>query len=848
MGKSTSNEAQNQSELIDAIKLKKLPSAIDRSEINADVMKALMDSNDATLINEVLSKSGITPKEIAEYRIKVEVPSTNTVDSPTAPAAEASTTTTAETTTTTTIDATNTTSVPSSTTPAPTKTVEYSPFEYVMSNMEADSYSPKLGSASALIKAGKEASTLSEESGVKLDRIISSTDADLDGFTPLTYFASKGSVEGVANMLDNGADPNFQSRYGLPVHVAFYGIDGEHTDDNSVETVGKTEAFQVSNLLIERGADPDKKPSVFIKTTNPAVQKLDAEILALEAAVKKPREELASLRKERGENKKAIEDLEKSKKELEKSSAADPKELEIIKKEIADLTEKRAVLTERINEIEKPREKETDPPTLKENEQELQKKKTERYKIRRDGKENTYEIDHNQKGSTLQESIIKKEVLKADKEQGVSEDIGADNPRSKLYSMLLDKQLQSKSPVDGISFSTLVGHATSNPPGEKLVIDDLDPQKKQQLLSEFNSNLKQEQENAKEQGSTDLSPETQKKLLESFKGKVQDELLAPSVEKINEQTKKVVTIKKGLDSIKEKTQALKEQRDALPEEPDLNKLKSYRHFIKKTEKEITESLEEVNKAVKSSKEEYLKAVQESTDAQLGFGDSLKEQQRAQKKFNDLQKSPASTDELAAAQKHLEKCQDDVNKAKQTVALKKKDLAIAEMSVVSMEKYKGDLDLVREQVQQIKQEAQKAKENRDRKSTIGRLKTSFSQSMRDLRGQSSSGELNQPAKSAKPTKSDVSKVKSEPVSFKSSSSLEPIMEEPAKAAPKKVASAAPEPAKEAPVVSNAKISPSIKHKAQAIGEILKKNGLVNDSNTASSNINQKSNNKEKGHSV
>lgn len=829
MGKSTSDEAQYQNKLIEAIKLKKLPSAIERSEINAYVMKALMDSNDADLITEVFSKSKITPKEIAEYRIKGEVPSAN-VDSLTTTTVEAPTTTTTTAETNTTVDATNTTSAPRPTTP--TKTVEYSPFEYVMSNMEAESYSPKLDSASALIKAGKEASTLSEESGVKLDRIISSTNADLDGFTPLTYFASKGSLEGVANALDNGADPNFQGRNGLPLHVAFYGIDGERPNDNSVEEVEKTKAFQISTLLVERGADPDKEPSVFTKTRNPVVEKLDAEILKLEATVKKPREELESLRKERRENREAI-------KNLEKSSETDPKELETRQQEVDNLTKK-------IEELEKPkRDKETDPPTLKENELELQKKRAERYKIRKDGKETIYEVDPKQKGSTLKDSIIKKEVLKADKEQGVSEDIGEDNPRSKLYSRLLDKQMQSKSPLDGVSFSTLVEHATSHPPGEKLVIDGLDPKKKQQLLSEFNSKLEQEQ--AKATGTTELNPETQKKLLESFKGKVQDELLAPSVEKINEQTKKVVIIKKGLDSIKEKVQVVKEQRESLPQEPDLNNLKSYRHFIKKAEKEITASLEEVNKAVKSSKEEYLKAVQESTGAQLGLGDSLKEQQKAQKNLKDLQKRSASTNELAKAQEHLEKCQSDVSKAQQTATLKKKDLAIAEMSVVSMEKYKDDFELAKEQVQQIKQEAQKAKEDRDRKSTLGRLKTSFSQLMRDLKGgaESNSEESDKSVKSAKP---DSPKVKSKLARFKSSSSLEPIMEEPIKTAPKKAAPSATEPVKESQVVGNNKVSTSIKQKVQAIGEILKKNGLVNDPNKASSNINQKANTKEKGHGL
>lgn len=221
------DQDKNELPLVEAIKSKQIPKEISRSELTPEAMKALMDSNDPDLIKEVLSdRLKMTGKEIAEYRI----------DDPDRP-------------------------IPGG----------YSPFEYAMSRETSRGYEPKLKSAEALIEINKDACNIRKDANINLDRVVQTSSAYVDGFTPLTYFVSNANLKATENMLDNGADPNFQSSNGLPLHRAFYNIDAERPANTTREEIEKTNAAKLTNLLMERGANLDA--SVKGNTLQDAVMK-----------------------------------------------------------------------------------------------------------------------------------------------------------------------------------------------------------------------------------------------------------------------------------------------------------------------------------------------------------------------------------------------------------------------------------------------------------------------------------------------------------------------------------------------------------------------------------------------
>jgi len=720
-GTGSNKDQEKSASLINAIKLKKLPPTINRSEINTEVMKELINSNDADLITEAFSKTKLTAAQINEYRIPVSSTGTDS---------------------------------------KPSVVKEYTPFEYALSHEESGRYIPKLGAAESLIKSGKEASTLRETSGVKLDRIIESTDGDLSGFTPLTYFVSKSNINAVKNVLDNGANPNFQSRNGLPISLAFYAIDLERPKDNLIQEIEKTKAFQVSSLLLERGADLQEKSVGFTKTTSPEYEKLNAELDSVKNSVTEQRNKVTALKKESTQKRKELEELSK---EVgpDSDSDANKKKTELLKKEIDDLTKN-------VNQREVP---------IKEQDKILQNKRSELLKMRKDGRDMSYSIDPT-KTTSLKESVVNKQT-------NMRQEVRQDSPFPTLYAMLLDKQSKLQLPKN-------------------------------------------------------LQP------------KATSDSLAPYIAKINNQVEKVATIKENINIIKEKIQDVENQKKILPENASFKNLRTYRHIVKSTEKEVSQSLAEINKAIRSSQEEYLKTTQSLTDAQVAFGDSLKEHRLANKNLKTLQEKAnqiekvgnkqqqlASKIEISKAEKDLKASQIKVNQLEQSVVVKKQEMIIAEMAISSMQQYKGDLDLTKEKVHNLRQEAQNAKEERDRKSTFGRLKTEFSKSFSAI-------ETKDPSQLPK---QNLSKTEPEPLKSPSSvkrtlSSLETITEGSSKSKPK---SDITDP-RESQIISNKKISPNLKEKAQNLGKILQKNGLINENTHVSSNINQKPADKIKGPAI
>lgn len=221
----------NAEELITAIKTDYIDAIRDAdlsiNDFNQDVMKALIDKNDESLTNLVLSeKLKMSGKDIDNYPVNNQ-----------------------------------------------------KPLAYAMSRMERGKYSPALNAATSLIDQGADTDL---GQNVNLNQITSGGGA-LDGSSPLAYFSSKLNLSGIKMCLDNGADPNFTTKTGVPLQIAVMAMSMER--DIPVE---QTEAAKVISVLIAEGASLEKESEVVIqKNEKPAFQKLQDEMSKLNSDIQK---------------------------------------------------------------------------------------------------------------------------------------------------------------------------------------------------------------------------------------------------------------------------------------------------------------------------------------------------------------------------------------------------------------------------------------------------------------------------------------------------------------------------------------------------------------------------------